>query len=157
MPRGQSARPEAAAVAWDWRARNAAPVTPSLARKRRAGTIQAAVAASAGVLLIQFVSPLIGRVVLVIAGLVLASALISPAGLYAAIERLFAALGVATGRLLTWLLLVPLFYLFFAPFGRLLRRGRRDRLRRYLEHDATTYWEPHTGVTAASASYERQY
>ena len=78
-------------------------------------------------------------------------------GLIAAIERLFLALGHATGKLLTWMLLVPMFYGFFMPFGWLMRRGLRDRLKRHLEPDAETYWEPHAGPTAASISHERQY
>jgi hypothetical protein len=50
---------------------------------------------------------------------------------------------------------VPIFYLLFAPFGELLRRGRRDRLHRYFEPDAESYWEPH--MVIRSSSRERQY
>jgi len=55
------------------------------------------------------------------------------------------------------LLLVPIFYLAFAPFGLLLRRGRRDRLRRRLDPEAASHWEPHEGPTAGSGSMRRQY
>jgi hypothetical protein len=124
---------------------------------RLKGLSQAALAALVGAAILSFWSRSIGTVVLSVATLVGVSALASPLGLYAAIERLFLALGRATGRLLSWVLLVPVFYGFFAPFGRLLRRGRRDRLKRQLEPDAQSYWEPHAGSTAASASFERQY
>jgi hypothetical protein len=86
---------------------------------------------------------------------VLLSALLSPHGLHAGLERLFEATGRAVGRAMTWIVMLPLFYLFFLPFGRLRRRGRRDRLRRYFEADADTYWEPHAPVP--SSSRERQY
>lgn len=81
----------------------------------------------------------------------------SPAGVRAALQRLFAATGRAVGRALTWLFLVPLFYGFFLPFGWALRRGRRDRLCRRFEPDAASYWEPHAGPKAGSASHRRQY
>ena len=70
---------------------------------------------------------------------------------------MFLRLGHWTGIALAWLLLVPIFYLAFLPFGLLLRRGRRDRLRRRLDPDAVSYWEPHDGPTAASGSRDRQY
>ncbi len=70
----------------------------------------------------------------------LLSLLLSPTGLYAALQRLFAATGRAAGRITTWLVMVPLFYLFFLPFGRLLRRGRRDRLKRSFDRAAGSYW-----------------
>jgi hypothetical protein len=124
---------------------------------RTKGLVQAAVAALFGGALLVFWSKTIGSIVLAVASIVGLSALASPLGLYAAIERLFLALGRATGRVLTWVLLVPVFYGFFMPFGQLLRRGRRDRLKRRLEPDAATYWEPHEGPTAASPSLERQY
>jgi hypothetical protein len=150
-------RPEAAAVVWDWRNRATGSTGPGAARMRVQGLVQAAVAASFGGALFLFWSQTIGSIVLAVASIVGLSALASPLGLYAAIERLFLALGRATGRLLTWILLVPVFYAFFVPFGQLLRRGRRDRLKRQLEPDAGTYWEPHDGPTAASSSLERQY
>ena len=93
--------------------------------------------------------------VLCVAAIILFSALVSPTGLYRGIQGLFATLGNATGRALTWLMLVPLFYLFFLPFGVLLRRGRRDRLKRYFEPDKESYWEPHKHFSAAD--HERQF
>ena len=96
-------------------------------------------------------------VVLSIASLIMLSALFSPTGAFLAIERMFNALGRPIGRAVTWLLLVPLFYLFFYPFGRLFRRGRRDMLQRYQDPEATTYWEPHEGQKAASTTLEKQY
>ena len=51
--------------------------------------------------------------------------------------------------------MIPIFYLFFLPFGKLLRRGRHDRLRRYYESEAESYWEPHTPMQ--SSSLERQF
>lgn len=156
----KAGRVEAAAVVWDWQGkatRSASSAGGSAARARRKGLVQAAVSALLGATLFAFWSQAIGTVVLTIASIVGLSALVSPLGLYAAIERLLLWLGHATGRLLTWLLLAPVFYGFFVPFGLLLRRGRRDRLKRRLDPDAPSYWEAHAGLTAASSSYEKQY
>ena len=85
------------------------------------------------------------------------SVLVSPNGLYLGIERLFDLLGRLLGRGMTWLLLVPIFFLFFLPFGALLRRGRRDRLKRWFDPEADSYWEQHEGPTAGSPERARQY
>jgi hypothetical protein len=68
---------------------------------------------------------------------------------------MFEALGQALGRGLTFVLMSGLFYTFFFPFGKLLRRGRRDRMKRWFEPDAATYWEARRQVDPGSL--ERQY
>jgi hypothetical protein len=148
-------------VIWRW---DAAPDAAGEAadreaagRARRRGILQACAGFGVGAVVLLLASRTAGFLVLAIASSILLAALISPSGLFAGIERLFRALGRALGRVLTWVLLVPLFYLVFLPFGRLLRRGRRDRLKRFYEPDAPSYWEPLEGVTAPSASMERQY
>ena len=135
-------RPEAAAAIWSWQAEVAAPAEDSPGKARLRGALRALVAGLIGALLFFLWSRTVGAVVLGIAGVILASALFSPLGLYTTLERLFAALGRATGRALAWLLLVPIFYLFFLPFGRLFRRGRRDRMKRFYDCEASSYWEP---------------
>ena len=42
---------------------------------------------------------------------------------------------------MTWIVMVPIFYGVFLPFGLLFRRGRRDRMKRYYDPDAQSYWE----------------
>ena len=158
MSQPWAGKPEAAAVVWQWQSRlPPGPEADASSRSRRRGVLQAVGGGVVGLGVYQFLSATIGSVVLGIASVILLSALISPTGLYAGIERLFEALGRLTGSLLTWLLLVPLFYLFFLPFGKLMRRGRRDRLKRFLDPDTGSYWEPHEGPTAGSASHERQF
>jgi hypothetical protein len=152
-------RAEAAAAIWDWRralgARGDAAAEAS--RKRLRGVIQALVAAGMGAVLLFFSLRTPAFLALGLAGLVGVSALVAPLSLFAAIEHAFLGLGRWTGALLGWVLLVPVFYLFFAPFGRLLRRGRRDRLQRRFDREAPSYWEPHRGLRVASDSHRRQY
>ena len=67
-------------------------------------------------------------------------------GVYATIERGIDALARRTGIALGWVLLVPVFYLFFLPFGLVMRRGRRDRMQRRFETEAISYWESREAV-----------
>jgi hypothetical protein len=152
-------RPEAEAVIWDWTPAADARDDPTAeaGRKRRQGVVQALVTAGAGAILVFLGLRLPAFLAFGVAAVLGASALVAPLSLYAAIEHALLALGRRTGTLLGWVLLVPVFYLFFAPFGRLLRRGRRDRLQRRFEPDAPSYWEPHRGMRVASDSRRRQY
>jgi hypothetical protein len=74
------------------------------------------------------------------------------------IARALGLVAFAVGTILTWALLVPLFYGFFWPFGRLFRRGRRDALERAWDRDAPTWWRKHGGPEKKTlADYEKQY
>jgi hypothetical protein len=150
-------RAEAAAAIWDWRASTATDAARDPSPTRRRGLIQGAVGAAVGGGFWMLGWHGVAVAACVIAGVVAAAALLSPGGLYAAIQRLIEATAHAVGVGLSWLLLVPFFYLFFAPFGALFRRGRRDRLCRRYESDAATYWEPHEGQRASSSRLDRQY
>jgi hypothetical protein len=148
--------PKASAVIWRWRSEEPeAEAAPSATSQRVRGTLQALVGAAFGLASGLFWSKTVAIVAFTAAGVVLFCALVSPNGLYALLHRLFEATGRVVGRAMTWIVMVPIFYLFFLPFGKLLRRGRRDRLRRYYEPDAATYWEPH--MVMKSSSRERQY
>jgi hypothetical protein len=150
-------RPEAAAVIWNWRSVAAVQEVGAARSARRRGVIQGAVGGLVGAAFWLLGWHGFASVAFVLAGLVATAALLSPLGLYAGIHRLIEATGHAVGVGLSWLLLVPFFYLFFAPFGSLFRRGRRDRLRRRYEAEAETYWEPHEGMLASSGKLDRQY
>jgi hypothetical protein len=153
----RAGRPEAAAKIWNWREPDVEAPRESSGRTRVLGSLQALGTAALGALLFVYWSRIIGALVLSLSGVVFASALISPNGLYLGIRRGFGALARLTGRAMTWILMVPVFYLIFLPFGLLFRRGRRDRLKRYFEADSASYWDPHEGPTASSRRYDRQY
>jgi hypothetical protein len=158
MSEQRSGRAEAALAIWNWRdSQPHGPPPPPVSRVRVRGSVQAAiVAAIAGGL--RWIGLDTGAwVVLGAAAIVLLAALASPRGLYAVLDGMAHAIGRRIGRALTWLLLVPLFYLFFLPFGLLFRRGRRDRLKRSFDREASTYWEALEGPTAAAASHETQW
>jgi hypothetical protein len=99
----------------------------------------------------------LGAIVWTIAALTLAEALLSPQRAYTAIQRAVGLLATAVGVGMTWLLLTPLYYLFFFPFGILFRRGRRDRLERWFEPHSPTYWKRRRIESLSAADYERQF
>lgn len=136
-------RPEAAAEIWRWQAAEAPEALGTGTRARAArirGGLQALAGAAIGAAILVFLSRTAGTIVLSIASLVALCALLSPLGAFAAIERGVAALGRGVGRVLTWLTLPAIFYAFFVPFAALLRRGRRDAMKRYFDPGAASYW-----------------
>lgn len=154
-------RPEAAAAIWTWKPSEGV----ASQHKRRTGPVRlrGAIQATVGFAVAglfawrghQVPAMLVGS----IATFVLLSALLSPLGLFAAIERSIAAVGRGIGRAFTWVLLPTIFYLFFVPFGALFRRGRRDSMTRYFVEDAPSYWSSRSarnGKTASSSS-QRPY
>lgn len=150
-----SGRPEAAAAIWDWRGQaGEEDAGPSASSLRLKAIIQSVVGFTVGTLMLLFVSRTIGLIALGLASLVLLAGLLSPRGLYLGIQRLFESTGNVVGKGMTWIIMVPLFYLFFAPFGLLMRRGRRDQLKCYYEPEATSYWEPHKTLTAESREHQ---
>lgn len=150
--------PAAAAVAWPWRTQSAGAATAALRRGlRREGLIRALVGGAAGALFFRFGALRLAEVAWGVSGVVLLAALLSPAGLYAATGRGLALLGHGIGRLFAIVLLTPVFFLFFVPFGRLLRAGRRDRLERWFDRGAVTYWHRRGDAPRTKASYEKAF
>lgn len=164
QPSSASARsgtPAAAAVAWRWRetagADGAADRLARRRRLRREGLLRAAIGGVVGGGLFLLGATLLARVAWTGAGFVLLAALASPEGLYAAIGRGLALLGHAVGRLLAIVFLTPVFLLFFVPFGLLLRRGRRDRLERWFDPAAATYWHRRDDAPRTKSSYDKAF
>jgi hypothetical protein len=151
-------RPEAAAAIWDRGGpRVASEPAHGAGRVRLRGALQAAVALGVAGAFQYFGRETIALVVACIGSFIGLAALLSPLGLFAAIERGFAALGLQVGRALTWLILPVIFYAFFAPFHWLFRRGRRDAMTRFYEPQAATYWSSRERGRAGSTHHDRQY
>ena len=151
-------RPEAAAEIWVWRPAPPPP-PPATGRVRIRGALQAAVGLSVAGTLAWFGHRTPALVIGSVASVIGLSAMLSPLGLFAAIEHAFTVLAGWIGKALTWVLLPLIFYVFFVPFSALFRRGRRDAMRRFFDREATSYWTVRgaAGGRTASASHERQY
>jgi hypothetical protein len=113
--------------------------------------------AGVGALVLAFWSRGLGSVALALSALVVLSALVSPTGIYAALERGLEALTRATGLALTWVFMSLVFFAIVTPFGLLFRRGARDPMRRFYEPAASTYWSEHALGRSASRMRARQF
>ena len=153
----RASRPEAAAAVWNWRGADSAPVEPTAGPIRLRGAVRAAIGATAGGLVLVTLSALVGKIVLTASALLFLTAMLSPTGAYALVERAFEALSRMVGRLLNGLILPLLFYGVFTPMGAVMRRGKRDALQRFFDRERTTYWSDRSGERTASAHRTRQY
>ena len=61
--------------------------------------------------------------------------------LYSAFERIIGIFAFGVGQALTWLLLVPFYYLCFLPARMLLALTKRDPMKRAWDSSAPTYWD----------------
>jgi hypothetical protein len=136
MPRG--GRPEAAEAIWSWRDHRASATTGAApSRARLYGVFRALVGSAIGALLWTTGARAVATVALCISAITLLLALVMPAR----VERWTTLLGRGIGTLITWVLMTVIFYGFFLPFRMLVRRGRRDAMKRYFDRDAPTYWK----------------
>jgi hypothetical protein len=131
-------RPEAAERVWQ--AARLGPVRPDPSAARRRGLGRGVIGLVAAGLFLGLghrgLAAVVGAITLVSAGL----AVVSPLGAYAALERALGRFGALVGTALSWLLLAPMLYLVFFPFGFLFRRGAHDALRRAREPGVPSYW-----------------
>jgi hypothetical protein len=153
----QAGSPDASAVIWNWRAESQAPASAGSVPTRTRGVLQALAGGLAGTAIFFFLSQTVAYVVWTLAGVILLSALLSPGGAYALIDRGFLALGNLLGRAMTWIVLPAIFYGFFVPFGLLFRRGARDTMKRFYEPEADTYWTEPDPSRSGSTGRRNQY
>lgn len=95
-------------------------------------------------------------VIYCIVGVVVGSGLVYPP-LYRRIERVFSRFALWVGTALTWILLVPFFFLVF-PVGRVcLALKRRDPLNRACPTDEDSYWVAHRRADDPETRFRRQF
>lgn len=149
--------PDAASAIWNWRVESETSQASEGASNRLRGSLQALVGGAVGTAVFFFLSNTVAYFIWSVASVILLSALFSPRGLYALIDRGFLSLGNLLGRAMTWIVLPLVFYGFFVPFGRVLRRGARDTMKRFYEPDADTYWTEGDESRSGSNERKRQY
>ncbi|MDA0578672.1 MAG: hypothetical protein O3B24_11305 [Verrucomicrobia bacterium] len=145
-----------AETVWPWRTAVAGSAPQPEKSHRLRAVIEATVMTTAGLVLhFKFGKVWIPGVVWTLAALTLLGGLCIPA-LYRRIHNGALWLGKTTALGVTWLLLVPFFYLCF-PLARLiLILNRKDPLHRTLEPGRTSYWTAHENV-ASLERYRRQF
>ncbi len=147
----------------------AAAITPPIDRDaadaarttklKRGGVLRGLVALCAAGVLFFFGRWVGASIAVTLGSLTLVLALASPTRGYVALTNAVERLGELIGSLLAWLLLTPVFLLFFVPFGLLARRGRGDRMGRAFDRSAKTYWisRPVKSDADRRADLERPY
>lgn len=130
---------QAARAIWDWRSARSRGGADAAAH-RRGGLIRAAVGAGAGALLWRLGHAHLAAVTWSIATVLGSLALASPGRAYAAVDRAVEKLASGVGVVVGWLVLVPVFYVVFVPFGLIARRGAADAMQRRYDPTATSYW-----------------
>jgi|GEM_PF-312677 len=125
---------------WNWRSGLGGGPVPLPGNLRRSAVTQAAVMALVAAFLFYGLHhELLARVVLGLAGLVLVLGLAFPPA-YRPVHAFGRWLGRVVGKALTYVLLVPFFYLFFTPVAMALRAQGRDPLHRRFRDPQWTYW-----------------
>jgi hypothetical protein len=145
-------------IVWNWRAaedpllhRNA-----ERAELRRRALLQGSVMVAVGALVFFLLGHrTVGLVVWGLAVLVLGLGLAVPAA-YRPLNRFGEWLGRIVGALLTFLMLVPLFYLVFLPVSAFLRMKGHDPMSRGRREMNQTCWIPRRRPVATDA-YARQF
>lgn len=125
---------------WNWRSRTGTPPTDPAGGYRRGALVQVLVMGLiAAVLFFGFHHHLLARIIWAFAGLVLILGLVFPSA-YRPIHAFGKWSGRVVGKALTYLLLVPFFFLFFTPVAMILRWQNRDPLHRGFRDPQWTYW-----------------
>lgn len=137
---GSRGREEAAALTWNWQAKPSDRESKRATVRRKQGALQSLVGYAAAGGLTYVGHPTLAMVAGGIATMILLLALLSPLGAYAALERGLTTFGRGVGLVVGWLALMPVFVLFFMPFGLLFRRGAKDPMKRQFDAAMTSYW-----------------
>ncbi len=117
--------------------------------------IQAFVPAVVGLLFLVLKRPVASMVLCGVSAVVLISGLFIPP-VFCRIEQFGRWFGKWVGMIITWVLMVPVFYLVFLP-GRLILKARGiDPMCRKFPTDLKTYWVPRKPVTNLD-DYKRQF
>ena len=136
-------RPAAESVSWSWRGREQAEreaVDAHRAALRKKGVLQGVIGLAIAGGLYGLGHQTLATVAASLATLTMLLAIVSPTGAFAGLETLLGKLGSVIGAIVTWLVMLPIFLLFFVPFGLIFRRGTSDKMQRVLDPSAKSYW-----------------
>jgi len=111
------------------------------------------IAWSFAAVLLFFGRTIVGSIAGTLGTLTFLLAVFSPGGAYRALSAWIDRFAALVGRALAWILLAPVFFLFFVPFRLLLRRGPADTLARGFDRTRPSYWSRHDRVADLEKPY----
>lgn len=142
-------------VVWPWNVPSA-PAADPVARLRRKALIQALVmAAVAALLFFGWHHRTMAGVLSALAALNLALGLAAPRA-FGAVDRALQRFGGWAGQAMTWILLVPFYYLVFVPARLILLAAGRDPMKRRFPDKLESYWVAHRKA-AGPDDYRKQF
>jgi len=103
----------------------------------------------------KFDKQVLPLIIVALATFVLVSGLFFPA-VFLAVDGVMRAFGRVVGTALTWILLVPFFFICFVPARIILRLRGSDPMKRVFPSDEATHWVPHAGRRDLS-HYRKQF
>ena len=144
-----------AQVVWPWRTPPQASATGAWTRHRRV-LLQCAVTTAIATLLTWWLGRYrLGLFLYCLSAVILICGFLAPKA-FDVLERWGQKLAHAVALTLTWLLLMPFFYLCFAPARLILTLMGKDPLQRHFERNRSSYWVDHKPPTTPQP-YTRQY
>jgi hypothetical protein len=154
-------RPEASAVAWNWRDR-AGAATDSLAREARSLRIRGIVGGGIGLAvaaLFYFVGHKVraAEVVAGIAILLALLALVAPLTVFKKVSHALEVFARGVASAVTWVLMIILYYVVFLPIGLVLRSGKKLAITQGADRRLPTYWTRTEERETPLESYRRQF
>ena len=156
-PGANTGDPTAARVVWSWKDEAGSGGPSAAAVVRRRALVRGLIGAVLATLIFLLWSQHLAIVVFAIVGVLTLAGLASPRTLYRYVERALGAVGFGLGVLFTWLTLVPIYYLVFAPFGVLGRRRERADLQRGAIEGRVSYWTERGKRRLPLSSYRHQF
>ncbi|MDG2089384.1 MAG: hypothetical protein P8J68_11665 [Arenicellaceae bacterium] len=147
----------ASASIWNWQDNQLTTSAPSESALRLKGCLQGIATGAVSALFFSFGLIGMSYIAAGFGALLFVTALLSPSGAFAVINRGSEKLGYWLGSAMKWMILPLIYYAFFVPFGKLFRPGRRDVLKRYYEPDADTYWSTVDASKQEPDSRRRQF
>jgi hypothetical protein len=157
MPEVNRGTEDASATIWNCQDSQITTSGSTASALRLKGCLQCIAAGVVSALFFYFGFIMMSYIAAGLGSLFFLTALLSPTGIFAVLNRGSRKLGYWLGSAIKWLIMPLIYYGIFLPFGKLFRRGRRDVLKRYYELDASTYWSTIELDRQESGSRKRQF
>ncbi len=140
---------------WSWRERGTETTRDETTHRRKRSLLESAITLTVGLVFFFFYKRVLGIVIISIGSAVLIGGQLIPP-LYYGFKKLGVLLARVVGIGLTWILLVPFFYVIFTCGRFFLLVLRKDPLKRAFPGSQKSFWDKRTPVTDV-AWYKRQY
>lgn len=131
---------DASRLIWNWQEDPFRKKQINANKLRLKGIVQSICMVVVAILFFYFNHRVMAFSILVLSTIIGLSALFSPSGIFLFLDKGAKKIGVLLSTMIKWVLLPLIYYGFFVPFGKCCRKGNRDKMKRYYEVEAASYW-----------------